>query len=58
VTVEMIFAHHDITLFDVEELPTHGGSLRIQGRHDENAALAVTGRVRELRQREKVAGFE
>jgi len=25
----MIFARHDITLFDVEELPTHGGSLRI-----------------------------
>ncbi len=25
-TVERIFAHHGITLFDVEELPTHGGS--------------------------------
>ena len=57
VTVERIFAHHGITLFDVEELPTHGGSLRIYGRHDENAALAVTGRVRELRQREIDEGF-
>jgi len=27
VTVEKIFAHHGLTLFDVEELPTHGGSL-------------------------------
>jgi SAM-dependent methyltransferase len=57
VTVERIFAHHGITLFDVEELPTHGGSLRIYGRHDENAALAVTGRVRELHQREVDDGF-
>ncbi len=57
VTVERIFAHHGITLFDVEELPTHGGSLRIYGRHSENAALAVTGRVRELRQREIDDGF-
>ncbi len=57
VTVERIFAHHGITLFDVEELPTHGGSLRIYGRHDENAALAVTERVRELRQREIDEGF-
>src|SRR6266852_8436269 len=57
VTVERIFAHHGITLFDVEEWPTHGGSLRIYGRHGENAALAVTGRVRELRQREIDEGF-
>jgi SAM-dependent methyltransferase len=57
VTVERIFAHHGITLFDVEELPTHGGSLRIYGRHVENAALAVTGRARELRQREIDDGF-
>jgi SAM-dependent methyltransferase len=32
-TVEKIFAAHDMTLFDVEELPTHGGSLRIYGCH-------------------------
>jgi hypothetical protein len=52
VTVEKIFAHHGLTLFDVEELPTHGGSLRIYGRHSEHAALQVTGRVHELRQQE------
>jgi 2-polyprenyl-3-methyl-5-hydroxy-6-metoxy-1,4-benzoquinol methylase len=57
VTVEKIFAHHGLTLFDVEELPTHGGSLRIYARHEEHAALAVTGRVRELRQREIDEGF-
>jgi SAM-dependent methyltransferase len=57
VVVQRIFAHHGITLFDVEELPTHGGSLRIYGRHAENASLAVTDRVRELHQREIDDGF-
>jgi hypothetical protein len=57
VTVERIFAHHGITLFDVEELPTHGGSLRIFGRHAENAALTVADSVRVLRQREIDDGF-
>jgi 2-polyprenyl-3-methyl-5-hydroxy-6-metoxy-1,4-benzoquinol methylase len=33
ITVEKVFAHHGIELHDVEELPTHGGSLRIFGRH-------------------------
>ncbi len=55
--VEKVFAHHGITLFDVEELPTHGGSLRIFGRHSENTALAVGPRVAALRQREIDDGF-
>jgi hypothetical protein len=57
VAAERIFAHHGITLFDVEELPTHGGSLRIYGRHAENAALPVTERVTALREREIADGF-
>ena len=32
-TVERVFARHGLTLFDVEELSTHGGSLRIYARH-------------------------
>ncbi len=31
--VERLFAHHALTIFDVEELPTHGGSLRIFAGH-------------------------
>jgi len=50
--VEKVFAKHDLTLFDVEELPTHGGSLRIYGRHAANASWPVSGRVRELKERE------
>jgi SAM-dependent methyltransferase len=57
VAVERIFAHHGLTLFDVEELPTHGGSLRIFARHSENAALPVGARVSALRGRETDQGF-
>jgi len=57
ITAEKIFAAHGITLFDVEELPTHGGSLRIYGCHTENDALPVTGRALEMRERENKAGF-
>src|SRR5262249_55875587 len=45
-------------LFDVEELPTHGGSLRIYGRHSENTTQPVSGRVTELREREKRGEFD
>ena len=57
VVVERIFAHHGITLFDVEQIPTHGGSLRIYGRHAENAALPVGDRVVQLRRQETAAGM-
>jgi 2-polyprenyl-3-methyl-5-hydroxy-6-metoxy-1,4-benzoquinol methylase len=57
VVVEKIFARHELTIFDVEELPTHGGSLRIYARHSENAALPVGGRVDVLRRREIEGNF-
>jgi hypothetical protein len=56
VTAEKIFAAHGITLFDVEELPTHGGSLRIYGRHVEDGSKPVSERAKELRTREEAAG--
>ena len=57
ITAEKIFAAHGLTLFDVEELPTHGGSLRIYGRHAEDASKPVGPRVAELRTRETQAGI-
>jgi SAM-dependent methyltransferase len=57
VTAEKIFAAHGLTLFDVEELKSHGGSLRIFGRHAEDSSKPVTTRVVELRSREESAGF-
>jgi SAM-dependent methyltransferase len=56
-TVEKIFAAHGLTLFDVEELPTHGGSLRIYARHAEDTTKPVGSRVVELRTREQLAGY-
>jgi SAM-dependent methyltransferase len=57
IAAEKIFAAHGLTLFDVEELPTHGGSLRIYGRHEKNSRLAVTDRAKELHNRELNAGL-
>ena len=57
ITTEKIFAAHGLTLFDVEELPTHGGSLRIYGRHTDYDALPMTDHVKELHDREVNAGF-
>jgi 2-polyprenyl-3-methyl-5-hydroxy-6-metoxy-1,4-benzoquinol methylase len=57
ITVEKIFAAHGLTLFDVEELPTHGGSLRIYARHTEDTAKPIGQRITELRAREEAAGF-
>jgi len=55
--VEKVFAKHGLILFDVEELPTHGGSLRIYARHIEENSKPVGARVLELRDREETAGF-
>ncbi len=57
-SVERVFAAHGLTLFDVEELPTHGGSLRIYGRHADDETQPVTERYRDLMRREKAAGFD
>jgi SAM-dependent methyltransferase len=56
-TVERIFAAHGLTIFDVEELPTHGGSLRIYAQHSGRGRQPVTERVGALRLREIDAGF-
>ena len=56
-TATKILAEFGLTVFDVEELPTHGGSLRVYARHAEDASHPVDERVRELAQREQRAGF-
>ena len=58
IAVEKIFTAHGLTLFDVEELPTHGGSLRIYGRHLDDQNRPVGERVLELRSREESAGLK
>jgi len=57
IIVEKVFAAHNLTIFDVEELPTHGGSLRIYARHMKDSSKPISPRVTELRERELDAGF-
>jgi SAM-dependent methyltransferase len=56
-SVEKIFNHHGLKIFDVEELPTHGGSLRIFASHMEEPNRAISDNVRRLRNVEKEAGL-
>lgn len=56
-TTLKIMARFGLTVFDVEELSTHGGSLRVYARHAEDASHPVTEHVRELARREEEAGF-
>jgi hypothetical protein len=55
-TVQRIFAHHGLTLFDVDELSTHGGSIRIYARHDADHGKPVHARVGAMLEREARAG--
>ncbi|MDI3464292.1 MAG: SAM-dependent methyltransferase [Nitrospira sp.] len=57
-TVEQVFARHGMKLFDVEELSTHGGSLRIYACHNDDTSKPIEGRAKELKLREATAGFD
>jgi hypothetical protein len=56
--VGRIFATHGLTLFDVEELPTHGGSLRIYACHADDTSRTVSARAVKLRAREETSGLD
>lgn len=56
-TVEQVFAAHGLTLFDVDELSTHGGSIRIYARHTGDDFKPVSERAKQLRARELALGF-
>jgi C-methyltransferase C-terminal domain/Putative zinc binding domain/Methyltransferase domain len=57
-TVEKLFAVHGLVIYDVEELPTHGGSLRIYARHAEDFSKPVTASISELRSKEISQGYD
>ncbi len=57
IAVESLFARHDLVIFDVEELPTHGGSLRIYARHAADTARPVTDAVARLKDVERANGL-
>jgi SAM-dependent methyltransferase len=55
--VERIFRHHGLRLFDVEELSTHGGSLRIYACHGEDGRHPTLPAVERLRDEEFAQGL-
>jgi SAM-dependent methyltransferase len=55
--IEQVFARHGLRLYDVERLPTHGGSLRIVAAHAARAELEDSAALREVRAREAAAGL-
>ncbi|MDH5480373.1 MAG: class I SAM-dependent methyltransferase [Nitrosomonas sp.] len=56
ITVKKIFAHNGLNVFDVEELPTHGGSLRVYAQCMHTGAHKPNQSVAKLLQREINAG--
>jgi SAM-dependent methyltransferase len=58
VAVQRVFAAHGLELFDVEELPTHGGSLRVYAQRASEGRQPVGPRVAELLVLERGLGVE
>ena len=56
--VARIFAHAGLQVFDVEELPTHGGSLRVYAQRSDTGTHARGARVDDMLQREEAAGMK
>lgn len=57
-SAERVFAANGLVIYDVEELPTHGGSLRIYARHEDDSTKPETDRLRAVRERELEAGVD
>jgi len=55
---ERILAHHGLRCFDVDELPTHGGSLRLYACHTDDATHPTGPAVPALETRERAAGLD
>jgi hypothetical protein len=57
-TVTAIFSSQGLEVFDVEELPTHGGSLRIYAKHKGDNSKKVSAAVKELLDKESAKGLK
>ena len=56
-TVKRIFERQGLELFDVDEIPTHGGSLRIYAKHKTDETKSVSENVSNLLEKEAQAGM-
>jgi 2-polyprenyl-3-methyl-5-hydroxy-6-metoxy-1,4-benzoquinol methylase len=57
ITVKAIFESQGLGIFDVEELPTHGGSLRIFAKHKQDESKTISDNVKDIIQKENEAGM-
>jgi SAM-dependent methyltransferase len=57
-TAERVLNGQGLKMFDVEQLATHGGSLRIYAQHAESGLHQVTERVIQLRDLERRGGYD
>lgn len=57
-TVCDIYKEHGLEVFHVEELPTHGGSLRVFAKHLEDESKPVRNSVKSILQKELAAGIK
>src|ERR1700693_6055188 len=55
--IEQVFGRHGLRIYDVEKLPTHGGSLRIFAAHSSRQDLEDSALLRQLRAQESAAGL-
>lgn len=56
-TAERVFSNHGLVVFDLDEISTHGGSLRIYACHEKDSSKPRTNRVVEFKNREQQAGI-
>jgi hypothetical protein len=56
-TVKQIFESQGLELFDVDEVPTHGGSLRVYAKHKEDKSKTISSNVENLLQKEIFKGM-
>ncbi len=56
-TVKQIFEAAGLELFDVDEIPTHGGSLRIYAKHQEDSSKEITENVASALKKEADKGM-
>jgi len=57
-TVRRVFAHHGLRIFDVQELPTHGGSIRIHACQAHNDDWSVSDAVHKVERAEREYGLD
>jgi 2-polyprenyl-3-methyl-5-hydroxy-6-metoxy-1,4-benzoquinol methylase len=58
IAVKQIFEKQQLEIFDVEEVPTHGGSLRIYAKHKDDGSKEITKNVSDILAKEVAFGLQ